>query len=58
MRSGIEDLTRGACQFHALASNRQVEKAHGKRIILDTTPLNGTPSSSVSTINFVPRHFN
>lgn len=35
----------------------EVDKAHGKRIILDTTPLNGAPSSTVSTINYVPRHF-
>ena len=41
----------------AVNEPHKVEKAHGKRIILDNTPLNGTPSTTVGTINYVPRHF-
>ncbi|MGF6093996.1 hypothetical protein [Pseudomonas sp. 18175] len=35
----------------------EVDKAHGKQIIIDTTSLNGPPSTEVHTINYLPRHF-
>lgn len=35
----------------------EVMKVHGQRIIIDTTPLGGLPSSQEVFINYRPRHF-
>ncbi|MFL1491152.1 hypothetical protein [Pseudomonas antarctica] len=41
----------------AKGAAHHVFKRHGQKIIVDTTPLNGVPSSQETLINYRPRHF-